>query len=117
MADNQKEPSSQDADPLFSTLLAECPELWEVVQEFVHSLPQRVTAMQDALQEGALDRLGTYAHQLKGAGASYGYAEISTQASEIEQAAHNGLIDQLSGKIAEITALAARIKEGIEKGR
>jgi histidine phosphotransfer protein HptB len=117
MADSDREPTSKDADPLFSTLLAECPELWEVVEDFVRSLPDRVSAMQDALREGSLDQLKVRAHQLKGAGASYGYQAISTQAAEIEHAAHAGSIDGLADKIAEVTALVARIQEGLEKGQ
>ncbi|HVP12612.1 MAG TPA: Hpt domain-containing protein [Phycisphaerae bacterium] len=117
MADQEREPTSKDADPLFSTLLAECPELWDVVEEFVHSLPDRVMTMQDALRDGSLDQLKMLAHQLKGAGASYGYQAISARAGEIEQAAHNGSIDDLAAKIAEVTALVARIQEGLEKGQ
>jgi histidine phosphotransfer protein HptB len=116
MADQDREPTSKDADPLFSTLLAESPELWEVVEEFVHTLPDRVTAMQDALRDGSLDQLKICAHQLKGAGASYGYEAISSRAAEIEQAAHGGSIDSLADKIAEVTNLVARIQEGLEKG-
>ena len=110
MADKDREPTSKDADPLFSTLLAECPELWEVVEEFVHTLPDRVVAMQDALREGSLEELKTFAHQLKGAGASYGYQAISTRAAEIEQGARAGSVDDLAAKIAEVIALVSRIQ-------
>jgi histidine phosphotransfer protein HptB len=116
MADQEREPTSKDADPLFSTLLAECPELWEVVEEFVRSLPDRVVAMQDALRDGSLDQVRICAHQLKGAGASYGYEAISQRAAEIEQSAHGGAIDALNEKITEVTSLVARIQEGLEKG-
>lgn len=116
MAGPDKEPTGKHADPFFSTLLAESPELWEVVEEFVRSLPIRVTAMQEALRDGALDRLRTHAHQLKGAGASYGYEAITRQAAEIEQAVHDGTMDRLSDKIADVTDLVSKIQQRLEKG-
>jgi len=115
MADQEKQPAGKDADPLFSTLLAESPELWEVVEKFVHSLPERITTMQDALHEGAIDRLRTCADQLRSAGTDYGYDQLSRRSTEMEQALHNGEIDRVSQKIAEITALVNRIREGLEK--
>ncbi|MFH1419534.1 MAG: Hpt domain-containing protein [Planctomycetota bacterium] len=115
MAEFEKEPSSKDADPLFSTLLAESPELWDVVGEFVETLPARVQAMQDALRDGSLDQVCAHAQRLKGVGGSYGYEAISRRAAEIEKAAHDGVIDDLSAKIADIHAMLSRIRQGLEK--
>ncbi len=115
MADQDKQPAHRDTDPVFSTLLAEAPELWQVVEEFVRSLPERVAAMQEALHEGAVDRLQTHADQLKQAGADLGYDQLSRRSAEIEQALHGGEIDRVSEKIAEITSLVDRIREGLEK--
>lgn len=115
MADQDKQPADKHADPVFSTLLAEAPELWEVVEAFVRSLPERVAAMQDALHEGAVERLQTCANQLRSAGKDYGYDQLSRRSAEIEQALHGGEIDRVSEKIAEITSLVDRIREGLEK--
>jgi hypothetical protein len=115
MADQDKKPTDKDADPVFSTLLAESPELWEVVEEFVRSLPERITAMQDALHEGAIERLRTCADQLRSAGMDYGYDQLSRRSAEMEQALHGGEIDRISQKITEITSLVDRIREGLNK--
>jgi HPt (histidine-containing phosphotransfer) domain-containing protein len=115
MASNEREPTGKDADPLFSTLLAESPELWQVVEQFVQSLPERVSAMQEALRAGSFQQVETFARQLKGIGSDCGYDIISQRAAEIEQAAHDGIIDGVSAKIDEVTALVARIRGGLEK--
>lgn len=116
MADESKDPSSKEIEVLFSTLLAECPELGEVVEQFVKSLPERVAAMQDSIRDRSYDKLVQQAHQLHGAGASYGYADISKRAAEIEQAAHDGVIDVVTEKIAEVNDLIAKIRKGLEEG-
>lgn len=114
MMDEPKEPTGKDADPLFSTLLAECPELGDIVEQFVRSLPDRVAGMQAALHDGSVERLCAQAHQLKGAGASHGYELVSRKAAEIEQIAFMGVMDGLAEKLNEITAMIQRIREGLQ---
>ncbi|MEX2672094.1 MAG: Hpt domain-containing protein [Phycisphaeraceae bacterium] len=58
-----------------------------LVAWFVKGLPLRVDAMRQATRTGAWEDLARLAHQLKGAGASYGYPAISEAAAGLERAA------------------------------
>jgi HPt (histidine-containing phosphotransfer) domain-containing protein len=60
--------------------------MMEIVREFACELPDRVTALETCLIEGDLAQLQTLAHQLKGAGGGYGFAQISEAAGTLEQA-------------------------------
>ena len=115
MADADNDPNGVDAEPLFSTLLAESPQLWRVVDEFVRTLPDQVAAMQDALHDHALDRLQALAAQLKNAGADCGYDVVADRAGAIEQAAHGQVLDELTDKIAGLTSLVAKIQAGLKR--
>jgi HPt (histidine-containing phosphotransfer) domain-containing protein len=65
-------------------------ELDDLKREFLAEAREKVEEMQSALEGGrngeSLDRLAYLAHQLKGAGGSYGYGRISTDAAEVEKA-------------------------------
>ena len=65
-------------------------ELDELKREFLDEARAKVEEMQSVLladeEAGSLERIGYLAHQLKGSGGSYGYAEISSNAAEIEKA-------------------------------
>lgn len=64
-------------------------ELNELKREFLDEAREKVDEMQSAL-EGApaadIDRITYLAHQLKGAGGSYGYQRISADAAALEKA-------------------------------
>ncbi|MFN0136854.1 MAG: Hpt domain-containing protein [Phycisphaerae bacterium] len=65
------------ASKLISELLADDPDLREVVEEFVEGLDGRMREIQTAYQKLDWQMLGMLAHRLKGAGGSYGYPAIS----------------------------------------
>ena len=72
------------------------PELDELKKEFLTEALDKVREMQSALDgddsAGAIERVAYIAHQLKGAGGSYGYQRISSEAAQIEKT-----IEALSG--------------------
>ena len=114
MVDSNSNANNTDGEPLFSTLLAESPKLWGVVDQFVRNLPDRVTAMEDALRNQAFDRLMIIARELGSAGLDHGYDALAERAADIEQAAHDQIIDALSHRIAEMTNLIDRIQLGLQ---
>lgn len=64
-------------------------ELNDLKREFLGEAREKVDEMQSALESAtsqSLDRLTYLAHQLKGAGGSYGYARISSDAAALEKA-------------------------------
>ena len=64
-------------------------ELNDLKREFLDEARVKVDEMQTALESASaesLDRVTYLAHQLKGAGGSYGYERISTDAAALEKA-------------------------------
>jgi histidine phosphotransfer protein HptB len=75
-------------DPTFYfSALAHDPGLEEIIQLFVDELSARVDAMRQAVNTGDLDSVGRLAHQLKGAGGSHGFPQLSKFAWHVERAA------------------------------
>jgi len=65
-------------------------ELLELKREFLGEAEQKASEIQRMLEgepdSASIERLGYLAHQLKGAGGSYGYQDISDEAAAIEKA-------------------------------
>jgi len=66
---------------------ADDPHMAHIIGEFVAGLPALLEAMRRALSAGANEELQRQAHQLKGAGGSYGYPLLSEVAGALEDAA------------------------------
>jgi HPt (histidine-containing phosphotransfer) domain-containing protein len=73
-------------DKLVSPLLADDPDVLDLVIQFVEGLSQRADEFRQAFEQLDWDRLVRIAHQLKGAGGSYGYRDLSRLAREAEDA-------------------------------
>ncbi len=76
-------------DPIRSTYEAD-PDMLEIVCDFARELPARVTKIETLLATHAFAELQTLAHQLKGAGGGYGFAQITEAAGRLEQALKSG---------------------------
>ncbi len=72
-------------DVLRSTLVQDDPDMRDIVLEFLDSLRQRIQDFHAAHQAADWARLRTLAHQLKGAGGSYGYDAITGVAARMEK--------------------------------
>jgi len=109
------EPSHDgNPDPIFSTILAEFPELWDVVDQFARGLPGHVDEMQDALEGAAYERLVQSARSLITAGRGHGFPELAHQAAAVEQAARDQVFDDLELNMLALRELANQIRAGIE---
>jgi len=73
-------------DVLISDLLQDDPDMFDLVDQFLTGLGNRAAELQKAHEQLDWDNLSTLAHQLKGAGGSYGYSEISELGKTMEQA-------------------------------
>lgn len=93
-------------------------EFDELKREFLDEARTKIEEMESVLESndgsGALERVGYLAHQLKGSGGSYGYAEISSNAAEIEKAVEgldaetaraDGIRDQLRGFVTGLRSI------------
>jgi histidine phosphotransfer protein HptB len=76
-------------DPIRSAYEAD-PDMLEIVREFAHELPDRIAKLEALLAAKATAELQTLAHQLKGAGGGYGFAQITEVAARLEQALKSG---------------------------
>jgi HPt (histidine-containing phosphotransfer) domain-containing protein len=72
-------------DPIRS-IYEDDPDMLEIVREFAAELPDRVADLEGKLEAGRLRELQTLAHQLKGAGGGYGFAQVTDAAGVLEQA-------------------------------
>jgi len=115
MADQANNPPGSESEPVLSTMLSESPELVVIVEQFVRGLPERLDAIQDALRQQSFDRLEKLAKQLKSAGGSHGFAELTEQARSMEQAAHRHAVIELTGRIEEMAVLVSRIHAGLRE--
>ena len=115
MPDADSNPNASNEEPLLSTMLAESPQLWSIVDAFVRTLPDHVSALRDALRQQSFDRLQTIARRLRNAGLEHGCKVIADRAAGIEQAAHDRVIDALSAQITEMTDLVNKIQTGLQQ--
>ncbi|MHB0970799.1 MAG: Hpt domain-containing protein [Thermoanaerobaculia bacterium] len=87
-------------------------EFAELRREFLVEADEKVRDIKRAWTSGspeervALERMIYLAHQLKGAGGSYGFQTISTEAAALE----NALEEKLTGSEAAAPRIESRIK-------
>jgi len=84
---------------------AEDPDLAEVIDEFVTSLGTQTETMRQALAHGHLEEARCLAHQLKGAGGSYGYPVLTDAAKTLETALKAGDREAATLSLRELRVL------------
>ncbi|MFQ5686099.1 MAG: response regulator, partial [Candidatus Scalindua sp.] len=82
-----KETKQEDVPDLIYSEYADDADLVELIDEFAAGLEADVESMRKALENGNHDGLRRLAHQMKGAGGSYGYPMLTEAAKTIEEAA------------------------------
>ena len=87
-------------------------DLAEVIDQFVADLPGRVQQMRAALANGCFQELQRLAHQLKGAGGSYGYPALSDAANRLDDAAKASDTEGATLAMKELAELAGAIVAG-----
>jgi len=93
------------------SLLHDDPELQELVEMFVGELPERVNSLRRQIDSGNWNEVRRTAHQLKGAGGSYGFPQLSQAAAAVEFMIEDIRTPQeiLAG-VEEIAALCERFE-------
>lgn len=100
--------------PLRSQLLNDDPSLRDLVEEFVANLATRVTQLRAAHDQLEWQQLQTLAHQLKGAGGSFGYPDISKLGATMETAFKKQEAAQFTAWMNELADLIASARAGLE---
>lgn len=108
------EPRSHDTAPLKSALLEEDASFYELVQEFVDSLPNRIAELNAACERQDLAQMRILVHRLKGAGGSFGYPQITALATEMEAAYKAQQIERTAAWLEQLSVLVAGAKAGLE---
>ncbi|MCX6601449.1 MAG: Hpt domain-containing protein [bacterium] len=91
------------------------PDVQSVIAElrgaYLRSLSQRLQALRNAAAVRDFKLVLMHAHQLKGSGSSYGFAEISDIAARIEEAgqAHQGSV--LESLLVELERVAQHLSQ------
>ena len=84
---------TEDNGAIFSELLAEGPEMADLVTYIVAKLPEYLERTQEAIDSMDFERIGQCAHDLKSVGGGYGYPVLFELAQAMEAATAAG--DQL----------------------
>jgi HPt (histidine-containing phosphotransfer) domain-containing protein len=100
-------------EKLVSQLLVDAPDLRDVVEEFIQGLGGRIEELRTAYAQLDWERLRTLAHQLKGAGGSYGYPPISQLAAQMECAFRSHCADQFNAWMRQLEELSAAARAGL----
>jgi HPt (histidine-containing phosphotransfer) domain-containing protein len=79
-------------DPIRSAYESD-PDMLEIIREFAHELPDRIARLEALLAAHDYAELQTLAHQLKGAGGGYGFAQITDVAAKLESSLKSGDAD------------------------
>lgn len=87
------------------------PDMRELIQEFAAEMPHRARELRDLWDNGRYDDLKRLAHQLKGAGAGYGFEVLTRHASAVEEALKESTRDmaRLKSGVDELVELCARV--------
>lgn len=88
------------------------PDLAGIIDEFVDGLPDHLAGMRDALANNDVDRVRRLAHQLKGAGGSYGYPMLTDAAKALEDAAKAEDRERAMLALAELDCLCQAVAAG-----
>jgi PAS domain S-box-containing protein len=88
-------------------------DLVSLIREFVSCLPERTKVMRNDLSSGNFAELERLAHQLKGAGGSYGYPTLTELAGSLEAAASARDGEGAEKILGELENLCEAIAEGM----
>ncbi len=106
--------------PPLPSLYANDPAMREVVEEFIGDLPQRVRSIRSAFESGNRVDLTRLAHQLRGAGAGYGYPALTSAAGALEDQlrglSNDGALAAVAQEVDELIMLCERAAQGGRSG-
>jgi len=101
-------------DKLVSDLLVDDPDVFDLVEGFVEGLSRRLNEFRQAFEQHDWDNLARLAHQLKGAGGSYGYADLSRLAKTMEDAFRAHSAGQFEEWMTRLEKLIAAAHAGLQ---
>ena len=98
--------------PIYSTF-GDDADMAELVEMFVEEMPARITSLEEAFAGRDRETLHRLAHQMKGAGGSYGFAQLTPYAKAVESAARDGETeDRLQVALDDLIAACKLVRAG-----
>jgi PAS domain S-box-containing protein len=110
----QAPPPNKPEDTLES-IFADKPVIVRVLPEFINGLETRLQALNDSLAAGNFEELRRIAHQLKGAGGSYGYPSITAAATALEFHAREQREEDAKASLARVAAQCRAAINGFKR--
>ena len=102
---------NRDVPPELTSTFENDPEMADVLPEFVENLPSEVAALRSLLEAQSLAELQVTVHQLKGAGGSYGYQELTDAAAVAEQSIKaRDSITSITAQVQMLISLIQRVR-------
>jgi PAS domain S-box-containing protein len=101
---------AQSSTPITSTLPTDRPKFRDIVERFTKELHAKLDEMRAACAELDVVKLAKLAHWLKGTGGTAGFDCFTSPASQLEQAAKDGLAAEIECSLRELSELADRIE-------
>ncbi len=102
---------TESGELLYSSLGSH-PGLGKIVTEFVEEMPERILDLRQATDATDWESLKRLAHQLKGAGGSYGFDELTSGARQLESAVDLGQESETQRAVEHLIDLCSRARAG-----
>jgi HPt (histidine-containing phosphotransfer) domain-containing protein len=106
------EPKYPSSDQAIHSAFRSDLDMAGIIAEFVGQLPQRLAGMRQAAANNQWEVLQRAAHQLKGAGGSYGYACLTDTARELESHAKQQDTEAAMLALSNLAHLCERVQAG-----
>jgi len=92
-----------------STLPMDDPEIRELIAEFAATIPERIDAIEKALNMMDYNTIANLAHALKGAGGTAGFQCLTDVSLRIEESAAERHAEGIGGMLHELRSINERI--------
>ena len=91
-------------------------DLTDLIELFVQEVPSRLAVLRRLIDSLDHSELARFAHQLKGAGGSYGFPELTTAAAQLEKAAKDRApAHELVAAWDILADIAGRLRAGVTR--
>jgi len=106
--------SSTGAVVPLRSMLADDPDMAELVSFFISEVGERINGLERAVAENDRKTLARLSHQLKGAAGGYGYPSITEAAAVVERSASDESVslEDLANHVEALITLCSRAAAG-----
>lgn len=112
---NEQLSETSASETIHSTIPDDDEEMRELINDFIRGLPERVAALGDVCKQENWSDLAAIAHKLKGSAGMYGFPDLASQASALEQAAKKNDKRVAQRHYKELTLLLPRVLCGAQE--